>query len=259
MTENDLQSWKPVALGGVVLLIFLIETLRRKRDWKDSRLKRAPTHLILMAVNSVIYKFVAWGGLYFLIVWVAEQDVGLSNLLGLEGTAGILATVVLYDFYDYWWHRANHRVPFLWRFHSVHHMDTHLDVTTGLRFHPGELLLSGIAKSIFIIVWGPGLLGYVIAQTAISTASFFHHGNYDLGDPLEKFASLFIMTPRLHASHHTVTTRTRDADYSTILIFWDRLFGTFRYARKDEVARLGLDTDRKKYLSPKKILLSPFQ
>ena len=106
-------------------------------------MKRLLFHFTVSAFNAVIYKLVAVASLMLLIAAVRERGWGLVHYLGLSGIWEVAATVVLFDFFDYWWHRFNHSVPFLWRFHRAHHLDTHVDVTTSLRFISGNCSYRG--------------------------------------------------------------------------------------------------------------------
>ena len=133
-----------------------------------------------------------------------------------------------------------------------------MDVTTSLRFHPGELFLSYGMKAVWILIWGPSLAGFMIFEAGITAYSQFHHSNIDFSDKWEKRLRWLHMTPRLHASHHTVSIRTRDANYSTIFLAWDRLCGTLKEPDDEEMKHLGLSEGRKTDLSPLAFMKAPF-
>ena len=137
-------------------------------------------------------------------------------------------------------------------------MDTHVDTTTALRFHTGELILSGLAKAAWILIWGPTLIGFIIFEAGVTAFSQFHHSNIDFHDRIQKTLREIIMTPRVHTSHHTVTIRTRDANYATIFSVWDRIFRSFREPDFKEMRLLGLEGGRKNYLSIIGFLKTPF-
>lgn len=222
----------------------LAETILPHRRWKVSRNKRLLFHGLLAAGNSALLRVVAHAPLIALAAWVRTKGWGLLPWLGLQGAAELGVAWVLLDLLDYWWHRANHQVGLLWRFHKVHHVDTHLDVTTALRFHPGELLLSAVVKASWILLLGPSALAFALFEASVTLASQFHHTNIDLPDPLERLARCLVVTPRFHTSHHTVTPRTREANFSTILIAWDHLFGTYRDPEGEDLETLGLPGGR---------------
>jgi sterol desaturase/sphingolipid hydroxylase (fatty acid hydroxylase superfamily) len=153
---------------------------------------------------------------------------GLLSLVSLPGPAAASLGLLLLDASMYGWHRLNHSVGFLWRFHQVHHVDRDLDVTTALRFHPGELLLSVPFRALqaLLIAPSPGLaLGHELA-TQVATA--FHHANVRLPERLERGLNLLIVTPRMHQIHHSIVQRETDSNWSVIFSLWDRLARTFR-------------------------------
>ncbi|VAX35166.1 Fatty acid hydroxylase family (carotene hydroxylase/sterol desaturase), partial [hydrothermal vent metagenome] len=150
-----------IFFGGLILM-FCIETLFSARKWEQGRGKRLCFHLGLSIFNGIILRFPVMIPLIMWQQFVYDKGWGIAPLLGLVGPMEIGIGFIVLDFFDYIWHRINHEIPFLWRFHKVHHVDTHVDVTTALRFHPGELVLSSIMKSLWILVWGPSLWAFAI-------------------------------------------------------------------------------------------------
>jgi sterol desaturase/sphingolipid hydroxylase (fatty acid hydroxylase superfamily) len=209
-------------------------------------------------LNAVVTRLAMVGPMLAWAEWVHARGWGLAGMWRLAGAWEIVATVIAFDGMDYWWHRFNHTVPLLWRFHRVHHLDTHVDVTTSLRFHIGELFFSYLVKCAWILLWGPSVWGLVAAESLVTAYSQFHHANIDFPDRVERAVRWIHMTPRVHASHHTVTPRTRNANYSTIFFVWDRLFGTFREPDFAEMRALGLAEGRAQYLLPVSLFWSPF-
>lgn len=254
-----MESFRLILFLAVFLLMWAVESLIPKRVWKTPRLKRLIFHASLSVFNTVLTRLLAAGFLLAWIHYVNRQGWGLANILGLRGAAEIAATLIACDFFDYWWHRFNHAWPFLWRFHRAHHADTHVDVTTALRFHPGELFLSYLAKAFWVAVWGPEIYSFILFEALITAYAQFHHANFDFSDAWEKIIRKVHMTPRLHAAHHTVTPRTRNANYSTIFLMWDKLFGTFKEGDFREMEKLGLPEGREEYLSFKETMLFPFK
>lgn len=252
------EGWRfAVFLGGLVLALGA-ETLWRARPWHDGRLKRLAFHGALAAFNSVVMRLTAVGPLLAWSAYVSERGWGLAPALGLHGAPEILVSLVLCDFGDYWMHRWNHVVPLFWRFHKVHHADTHVDAITSLRFHLTEFWLSHAYKAVWILAVGPSALAFALFEAGITLASQFHHSNVDLPDRAERFARLFTMTPRLHAAHHTATLRSRDANYATIFRVWDVLFGTVAEADAEELKTLGLTRGRDVDLAVLPTLRAPF-
>jgi sterol desaturase/sphingolipid hydroxylase (fatty acid hydroxylase superfamily) len=141
-----------------------------------------------------------------------------------SGTGELLGALVLLDFLIYWWHRANHEVAFLWRFHAVHHLDRFLDTSSALRFHFGEVLLSALARAIAIVVLAIPLATVLAFEALVLIAALFHHSNVRLPQRLERALSFLVVTPSIHWVHHHRLRVDTDANYCTILSLWDRLF-----------------------------------
>ena len=215
--------------------------------------------MLLTLINTIIVSFLTAAPALLFAGWVRSNGLGLAPLLGLHGPAEWLASFIVLDMFDYWWHRFNHTVPVLWRFHKVHHVDTHVDATTAIRFHPGELIISNLlVKSIWILIWGPSVWGLLFFEMGLTVFAEFHHSNIDFPDRVESLVRKIIVTPRFHASHHTVSSRTREANFSAVFIFWDKIFGTYREVDSEEMKTLGLPRGKDVYLSFKAVLRGPF-
>jgi sterol desaturase/sphingolipid hydroxylase (fatty acid hydroxylase superfamily) len=240
-------------------IFFLLESLRPARRWHASRGRRLLVHGSLAAGNALLVSLLFALPRALLAAVAAERGWGLSRRMGLSGIGAFVAGIVVLDFLDYAWHRANHRVPMLWRFHAVHHTDTHVDVTTALRFHPGELLLAEIVKACWIVAWGPSLAVFATFEILTSLASQFHHGNLDLPPRAEPVLRLAAVTPRMHASHHSATTRSLDANFSVIFSCWDRLFGTYMDPAPSDLRLQGLWWGRDRDLDPRFLLAAPLR
>jgi sterol desaturase/sphingolipid hydroxylase (fatty acid hydroxylase superfamily) len=149
--------------------------------------------------------------------------------------------VVVLDCWIYFWHRANHRIPLLWRFHEVHHLDERLDATSALRFHFGEVALSSIVRAGVIILLAVPLFSVVIFETLVAVAALFHHSNLRLPRRLEKYLSFIIVTPSLHFVHHHAVQADTDSNYGTVFSFWDRLFGSRSFTQRRKDFKIGVD------------------
>ena len=259
----DLDTGRLYVFLGGLLLFALLEARRPARAWTADRGQRWRFHLGVAVFNTVVVRQLAYVPFLLWSVYVDEEGWGISRWLGLSGWTEILLSIVVLDAFDYWWHRLNHRWPWLWRFHKAHHGDTAMDVSTALRFHPGELLLSTVAKSIWIFVWGPLVVAWFIFEALVSVCAQFHHSNIDFPDRVEHWLSLFIVTPRYHAAHHAVDQNLGNRNFSTILSVWDRLFGTYAEpapggASTNAPDALGLPEARELAFSPRAWLTEPF-
>jgi sterol desaturase/sphingolipid hydroxylase (fatty acid hydroxylase superfamily) len=149
--------------------------------------------------------------------------------------------ILLLDFWVYWWHRANHRIPFLWRFHEVHHRDRHLDATSALRFHFGEVFLSALVRAVVIIACAIPIQSVLLFETLLLVATIFHHANWRLPPTLETTLAQFIITPSRHWVHHHRVQTDTDSTYGTIFSFWDPLFRTTTPTRRTQLMPIGVE------------------
>ena len=157
---------------------------------------------------------------------------GLLHWLSLDGLLGAMVAavlaIVMFDLWMYAWHRANHEIPFLWRFHQVHHTDPAMDATTALRFHPGELLISSLLNPLIILMVGMGLSELILYKSLMLPVILFHHSNLRVPDAWDARLRWLVVPPSMHRVHHSNIPRETNSNYGTIFSFWDRLFGSFR-------------------------------
>jgi len=173
-------------------------------------------------------------------LWAAGQSLGWRPEWW-TGWAALLADLLVLDFLIYWWHRANHVVPFLWRFHEIHHLDHFLDTTSAVRFHFGEVLLSALARGAFIVVLGIPLASVVAFEAVVLLAAVFHHSNLRLPPRLETALSRVIITPSIHWVHHHAVRSDTDSNYGTLFSFWDPLFGSRSRTRRTPDMPIGVE------------------
>ena len=158
--------------------------------------------------------------------WASASSFGLVHVVPLGPAAQFVVAFLLMDLTFYWWHVANHRFPFLWRFHNAHHIDPDLDVSTAFRFHAGEVALSTVFRVLQVSVIGPSAWMFVAYEVVFQANTMFHHSNVRLPIRFERLLNLVIVTPRMHGIHHSQIRRETDSNYSVVLSWWDRLHGT---------------------------------
>lgn len=166
---------------------------------------------------------------------------GLLNRADLPLWLHACAAVLLLDMWTYGWHRANHRIGWLWRFHRMHHSDPWMDVTTARRFHPGEIVLSSILRLPLIALLGIHLWELVLYEALMGIVVDFHHANIAVPERIDRFLRLFLVTPAMHKVHHSRMRQETDANYTSLLSVWDRLFGSFRLRADLHAIHIGLD------------------
>jgi sterol desaturase/sphingolipid hydroxylase (fatty acid hydroxylase superfamily) len=194
----------------------------------------------LWALNAVVLGAVCAGCACTVSRWASGAGVGLLNHGSASAWVAIPISVLGMDFISYIWHRANHAVPFLWRFHQAHHSDMDYTVTTALRFHPAELLLALPLRLVAVVVFGVPIAGVIVFEVIFAFANFYEHGNIDLPLKLERVLGSLLITPALHRRHHSREARLLNTNYGTIFSFWDRLLGSYGENRSDIRVSTGL-------------------
>ncbi len=229
-----------VLVGGgalvVLALLFLAEVRAPLRRRVRPRGERLAVNVVLALVAGLVVRL-AVVPVGIAVAGAAERG-GFGVLHWLVAPAAIAwaAGLLLLDYTMYLWHRLNHRVPLLWRFHLVHHTDLDLDVSTALRFHAGELLLSCGWRAAQVAVIGPPVALVVVFEVVFETATAFHHSNWRLPPALDRTLASIVVTPRMHGVHHSTLEAETNSNWSVMLSWWDRLHGTLRLERPAEPA-----------------------
>ena len=173
-----------------------------------------------------------------------------------SGWIGLGVDLIILDCWIYVWHRLNHVVPFLWRFHVVHHLDETLDVTSGLRFHFGEVVLSSLVRSTVIFMLAVPFNTVIIFETCVALAALFHHSNLKLPKWFEQPLSWLIVTPAIHWVHHHALRTDTDSNYATVLSIWDRIFLSRSATARTTVMKIGVEGLAEQSLL--RLILRPF-
>ncbi len=218
------------AFAGIFLAMALWEVVAPRRPWAVGRAARWPSNLGIVAVDALAVRLLIPTAAVGVALIAAEQRFGLLHLLGWPGwLAGILGFVAL-DLVIYGQHVVFHKVPWLWRLHRMHHADLDIDVTTGVRFHPIEILLSMLIKIATVALLGIPAGAVVGFEVVLNATSMFNHSNAALPDRLDRLVRLLVVTPDMHRVHHSVVRAETDSNFGFNLPWWDRLFGTYRAA-----------------------------
>lgn len=214
---------------GVLVVMAVLETLRPKRERQQSRKQRWATNLSLVVVNSVVLKLLGPVSAILAAEFAMQNNWGLLTLnpWHLPMWADIIIGVVLLDFAIYLQHVASHRIPFLWRFHKVHHADRDIDVTTGIRFHPIEAALSMLYKCIVILILGPLVVSVFIFEIILNASAMFNHANIALPKKLDRILRIALVTPDFHRVHHSAIEKETNSNYGFFLSFWDKCCKTY--------------------------------
>ena len=227
MTIETLSSIKLSFFILGFILFFVLESIFPNRAWETKRYKRLLFHSTIALINTVVMRLPLLFILMPILLIVTENKFGLLFSISDYGILTFILSFIILDVAMYWWHRLNHKNQFLWKFHFVHHVDTHMDVGTSLRFHIGELILSTFYKSIIILFFGIGLAEFLFYEIILVLSVQFHHSNIKLNNKVDSTLSKFIVTPKYHTNHHTRIRKTREANYASILTLWDKLFFSY--------------------------------
>jgi sterol desaturase/sphingolipid hydroxylase (fatty acid hydroxylase superfamily) len=158
--------------------------------------------------------------------WASERPFGLVHVVPMPVAVQFITAFLLMDLTFYWWHVANHRIPFLWRFHNVHHIDPDLDVSTAFRFHFGEVALSTLFRIVQVSVIGLSMWMFAAYEIVFQANTLFHHSNLRLPIGIERLLNLVIVTPRMHGIHHSQVRDETESNFSVVFPWWDRLHKT---------------------------------
>jgi len=221
--------------AGVLALCLWIESLAPLFMDRSptQRLRHGVRNLGLGLANGAVLTFLVWQWIALASRWSQTQRFGLLNELDLTAGTRAVAGFFLFDLWMYLWHRANHGVPFLWRFHRVHHTDPALDSTSAYRFHIGEMVLSAVTRLAVVPVLGIRIQDLVLYELVLSPVIIFHHSNIALPEWLDRKLRSLIVTPGMHRVHHSDIPHETNSNYASVFSFWDRACRT--YCRRDNI------------------------
>lgn len=230
----------------VFALVALAEARWPARSGGESRARRWPRNILLMVTGTLAVHLTT--PLVALAAAFAARaaNFGLFAMLPLPGWLEILLAILLLDLVVYGQHRLFHRVPFLWRLHRAHHSDRTLDVSSGIRFHPGEILVSMVIKSTAVLILGAPPVAVLAFAILLNATSLFSHGNIRLAPALDRGLRRLMVTPAMHRIHHSEDAREHASNFGFALSVWDRLFGSYRAAAARPGFTLGL-TERQSF------------
>jgi sterol desaturase/sphingolipid hydroxylase (fatty acid hydroxylase superfamily) len=224
VTEASYQLAKGVAAFAALAIGLALERFR-----PHARLRPAwRTNLGVFAAGTLATAAICGACGFAASAWAAGRGIGLLAAAGIGGWAAIGVGLLALDAVSYVWHRLNHSVPLLWRFHQVHHADASFHVTTALRFHPGELILAIPVRLAAIVALGVPPEAVLVFEAVFGAANVLEHGNFDLPSRAEKLVRGLFVTPALHRVHHTTEWRELDTNFGTVFSVWDRLGRTLR-------------------------------
>ena len=216
------------AFGSILAAMVVWEFLAPRRDEKIGRWARWPSNIGVVVLDTVLVRLLFPIGAVGLAMLAESRGWGLLNAFDIPAWAAIPVGVILLDLAIYLQHVLFHAVPALWRLHRMHHADLEFDVTTGIRFHPIEILLSMGIKLAVVASLGTPAVAVLIFEILLNATSMFNHGNVELPARLDRALRWIVVTPEMHRVHHSIKPRETNSNFGFNLPWWDRLFGTYR-------------------------------
>lgn len=242
MTDNLAQSGLALSVLLFVLLAVL-ETIFPRKKRSMPRGKRWRTNIIIIMVDSVALRLMGPIAAIAAASFAEHNNIGLLNWTSLPGWLDFMLALILLDLAIYAQHVITHKIPLLWALHKVHHADRDFDVTTAVRFHPVEIILSMLYKCALVFLLGPTPLAVFMFALLLNLFAMFNHANLRLPISVDKVLRLFVVTPDMHRVHHSTVTKETNSNFGFSIALWDRLFGTYTAqpaAGHDDVV-IGLD------------------
>ncbi|GAV19587.1 hypothetical protein MMIC_P0535 [Mariprofundus micogutta] len=240
--DMDESSIRLAFFFTILIGMALLELFAPRKQLTQGR-KRWGANLGIVILDAAIVRLLLPAGATGAAVWAAGHQFGILNWLELPAPITIFAAVVLLDLIIYAQHLLFHALPLLWRLHMVHHADRDIDVTTGLRFHPIEIIISLLIKISCVVLLGAPVMAVIIFEVVLNGMAMFNHANVKLPRRLDALLRLLLITPDVHRIHHSIIKQETNSNYGFNLSIWDRLFGTYRaQPEKGHAAmRIGLE------------------
>lgn len=222
------------------------EVIAPRRKLIASKSARWINNLGVIIINTMILRLIFPAAVVGFAAYVETQGWGVLNNLKSPVVFSVIVSVILMDAIIYFQHVMFHAVPILWRLHRVHHADLDIDATTGVRFHPIEIILSMLIKMAAVLILGPPVVAVVIFEVLLNASSIFNHGNIYMSKQVDKFLRWFVVTPDMHRVHHSIEVDETNSNFGFNLPWWDRLFGTYRDqpAKSHEKMTIGIQAYR---------------
>ena len=247
---------------GIFLLLALWELRSARRRQAICRNQRWPHNLLIVILDALavrlVFPIVAVGAAFM----ASANRWGVLNLFSLPQWFCVLIAIVLLDLVIYFQHRVFHAIPWLWRLHRMHHADLEFDVTTGLRFHPLEIILSMGLKILAVIALGAPPVAVLIFEVLLNATSMFNHSNINIPERVDRYLRRYVVTPDMHRVHHSILSQETNSNFGFNLPWWDRMFGSYR-AQPAE-GHINMTIGIEKFRAPRqlrldKMLIQPFR
>ena len=214
----------------IVLILFFagLEMIWPRRVADEYSKYRRINNILLLSINFVAAYLLVPLATFEAAIFAVENKVGLLNLMSLPIYVNVILTIIIFDLLIYIQHVVFHKIGFFWRIHRTHHTDLEFDVTTGIRFHPIEIILSMFYKLAAVYLFGPVAFAIIFYEIALNAAALFSHSNILLNQKIDRILRKLFVTPDMHRIHHSVIHYETDSNYGNIFSIWDKVFKTYR-------------------------------
>ncbi len=247
--------------AGIFGLMAVWEIVHAHGDFTGAKGRRWLGNLGLVIIDVLVVRLLFPSAVVGMALTIERVNWGLFNAFTAPYLIGLVVSVLVFDLVIYLQHVMFHAVPVLWRFHMVHHADVDLDVSTSIRFHPIEILVSTLVKLIVVLILGPPVLGILIFEVLLNSLAMFNHAKVYIPSPLERILRWVIVTPDMHRIHHSVDAEEYTSNFGFNLSLWDRILGTYlsQPAKGYEKMILGLENFRESlWQTTPRMLAMPF-
>lgn len=224
----------------IFLFFFALERLQPQMDNSKRSKQHDETNIKIGIINTVLGRLIAILTVYAVVSFFEKNNWGLFNLISLNTNMILLLEILLLDLTNYTWHRLLHNINFLRRFHNVHHTDKFLNSTSALRFHIIEIFLGNIFRLVPIALLGISIEAVLMYEVILNGNVYFHHSNIKIPVKIDIILSKVIVTPYLHRIHHSIKYKESNSNYSSFLIFWDKIFRSFTPQGKFSTSKYGI-------------------
>lgn len=258
---DTLQRYRFIFFIVTFTLFSLLQFIIPRRKSINQRWKYILSNFMIAAINNFVVILLILIPIRASYI-VENSNIGIFSYIDINYNLKVMFSIILLDLVIYFQHRIFHEVNFLWKLHSVHHVDPMLDTSSGFRFHPFEIVLSNFIKVIVILIIGVPVLAVLIFEIILNTTAMFNHSNFRILKPLEKLLRLVLVTPDLHLIHHSVLVKETNSNYGFSVIWWDKIFKSYIDEPKVTYTDMKLGTgervNEKDILFPR-LLLYPFK
>ncbi|MEO5984719.1 MAG: sterol desaturase family protein [Ferruginibacter sp.] len=251
---------RSLLLAGGLFFFYVVEYVIPYMPFRYRKVKHAGVNIFFTITTALVNMALA-----FLIIWCCDfmqsNRFGLLYILPLPLWVFIISGLLILDLISAWLiHFLQHKIKWMWKFHLVHHTDTHVDATTANRHHPGESLFRFVFTLLAVLVSGAPVWLFLLYQSFSALLSQFNHANISLNPVVDKIISLVLVSPNMHKVHHHFMQPYTDSNYANIFSIWDRIFGTYRNVKKENLI-YGIDTHMhlRNHSDIKTLLSLPFQ